>query len=440
MTPARFFVIFTALFAALATYFIRHMDASGDEPHYLVMAQSLWREHDLDLRDNYAREDWREFRGGVTEPHYAAPRQDGRPFPGHAPGLPFLLAPVYALGGRLACALLLGVMVAGVGSIAFWIATVEGLSGGAAFLAGVLAAGPPLAAYALHIYTEAPSALALFAAYALLRFGRAAWSPALAAALACALPFLHPRMALGSIAIAFAAFTFRDRVSIRAFTSVAAVGILAYGMFWMSIFGVPTALGVYGGVPEDAALNPLQALMGLLIDRAYGIFPYAPAFLALFLLKGPVSPNIADKQRDRVELAMVAAVLLPVLFWRMWWGGQSPPARLIAPMTPFLALWLARRWDTAARPILQRTLVVAVAWSWSLFLFAALQPDRLLFINKRVRPTRMWDALWPGGPIDGLLPDLARPEPSDWPIAVAWIAVLLVAALWARRNPAKVET
>ncbi len=69
------------------------MDASGDEPHYLVMAQSLWREHDLDLRDNYAREDWREFRGGPTEPHYAAPRRDGRPFPGHSPGLPFPARP-----------------------------------------------------------------------------------------------------------------------------------------------------------------------------------------------------------------------------------------------------------------------------------------------------------------------------------------------------------
>ena len=118
MTPARFFVLMTALFASLASYFVPRMEASGDEPHYLVMAQSLWREHDLDLRDNYAREDWREFRSGPTEPHYAAPRKDGRPFPGHAPGLPFILAPVYALGGRLGCAIVLGLMVAAVGAIA----------------------------------------------------------------------------------------------------------------------------------------------------------------------------------------------------------------------------------------------------------------------------------------------------------------------------------
>lgn len=437
MTPARLFVILAALFAALAAYFVPRMDASGDEPHYLLMAQSLWREGDLDLRDNYAREDWREFRGGPTEPHYAAPRKDGRPFPGHAPGLPFILAPVYAFGGRLACAILLGAMVAGVGAIAFHIAVLEGLSTGSALVAGLLAAGPPLAAYGLHIYSEAASTLALFAAYALLRFGAGGVAPALAAALACALPFLHPRMALGSIAIALAAFLYRDRVSLRAFAVVTALGVAAYGGFWMTIFGVPTALGAYGGVPEDAAFNPLQALLGLLIDRAYGLLPYAPVFLALFLLKAPRGTSAADLRRDRVELAMVLAVLLPALLWRMWWGGQSPPARLIAPMTPFLALWVARRFEASLQPMVRRAIVAAMAWSWALFLFAALQPGRLLFINKRVRPTRMWDALWP--PVDGLLPDLARPEWSDWTIAAGWLAILLVAATGARRAFARAQ-
>ena len=438
MTSARLFVILTALFASLAAYFVPRMDASGDEPHYLIMAQSLWREGDLDLRDNYAREDWREYRGGPTEPHYAAPRKDGRPFPGHSPGLPFILAPVYALGGRLACAILLGVMVAATGALAFHIAVLEGLSSAAAILAGLLAAGPPLAAFSLHIYTEAASTLALFSAYALLRFGNGASGPAMAAILACALPFLHPRMALGSIAIALAASLYRNRASLKVFASVTAIGALAYGLFWMGIYGVPTALGTYGGVPEDAALNPLQAAMGLLVDRAYGLLPIAPAFIALWWMKspGPAAPD--QERRDRVELVMMGAVLLPALFWRMWWGGQSPPARLIAPMTPFLALAVARRFASVTTPLARRAITAAVAWSWALFLFSALQPSRLLFINKRVRPTRLWDALWPGGPIDGLLPDLARPEPSDWTIALVWMAILAATTVAARRLSAGV--
>lgn len=431
VTPARFFVVMAVLFSALAAHFVPRMDASGDEPHYLLMAKSLWLEHDLDLRDNYAREDWREFRSGPTEPHYAAPRKDGRPFPGHAPGLPFLLAPIYAIGGRLACAFFLGLCVAGVGALAVGIARAEGLRPGSSLLAGLLAAGPPLAAFALHIYTEAAATLALFAAYALLRFGRGPLPSCAAAVLACALPFLHPRMALVSMAIAFVALVYRRQGSFRAFALTTALGVMIYDAFWTSVYGVPTSLGAYGGVPEDAAFNPLRAAIGLLIDRAYGLLPYAPAFAALLFLPKP-RPNTLDGQgARRAEVAMALAILLPALLWRMWWGGQSPPARLIAPLTPFLALWVARAFDPA-RALVRHLILAALAWSWSLFLFAALQPARLLFINRRQRPTRMWDALWPGGPLDAVLPDLARPVTADWVLAAVWLIALLAVALLAR--------
>ena len=417
MTATRLFVVLAALFAGLAAYFVPRVDASGDEPHYLVMAQSLWREHDLDLRDNYARQDWREFRSGPTEPHYASPRSDGRPFPGHAPGLPFALAPIYALGGRLLSAIFLGVLVGGVGALAFRAAHLEGRSAEAALLAGVIAAGPPLAAFSLHMYTESASALLVFGAYLALRFGAPRLGAALAAACASALPFLHPKMALASLAVAFAAFVWRDRLSLPTFAVVASMGGLAYGAFWMSIFGVPTGLGVYGGVPEDAALNPIATFLGLFVDRAYGLLPIAPVFAAIFLLDAR-APRL--DRVGRAELALVLSIALPILFWRMWWGGQSPPARLLAPAIPFLALWVARVWDLVASASARKVMIAAVAWSWALFLFAALQPDRLLFINKRVRPTRLWDALWPGGPLDAMLPDLVRPAPSDWTLALAW--------------------
>ena len=34
---------------------------SGDEPHYLVIAQSLWRDHDFKIENNHARGDYREY-------------------------------------------------------------------------------------------------------------------------------------------------------------------------------------------------------------------------------------------------------------------------------------------------------------------------------------------------------------------------------------------
>ena len=102
-SPRLLFGVAWALLLVIGLSYTLRLRVSGDEPHYLLMAQSLWREHDLDLRDNHEREDWREYTPGPIAPHYGAPRADGRPYPAHSPGLPLLLAPLYALGaGRSA--------------------------------------------------------------------------------------------------------------------------------------------------------------------------------------------------------------------------------------------------------------------------------------------------------------------------------------------------
>ena len=105
--PVVLFVAALGLYLAVGLHYATHLQASGDEPYYLLMAQSLWRDHDLDLQNNFAQEDWREYTPGPVSTHYGAPRRDGRPYPGHSPGLPALLAPVYALGGRPACVILM---------------------------------------------------------------------------------------------------------------------------------------------------------------------------------------------------------------------------------------------------------------------------------------------------------------------------------------------
>src|SRR6185503_1657577 len=146
------------------------------------------------LRDNHAREDWREYTPGPIVPHYAAPRADGRPYPAHSPGLPLLLAPLYAMGGRPLCVLAM-TLAAAVLSLETWKAA-RRLTGDdeASLLAWTLAFVPPAAFYAFEIYTEIPSALALVVSLRLL-LTRSGWGPAiLAALLAGALPWLHLKM------------------------------------------------------------------------------------------------------------------------------------------------------------------------------------------------------------------------------------------------------
>ena len=50
---------------------------SGDEPHYLVIAQSLWRDGDLKIENNHQRGDYREYFEPDLEPHYLTRGTDG---------------------------------------------------------------------------------------------------------------------------------------------------------------------------------------------------------------------------------------------------------------------------------------------------------------------------------------------------------------------------
>jgi hypothetical protein len=97
-TPAvRDVVLFAAAFlfyAVLGTRIPGPAGPQGDEPHYLVMAQSLLSDGDLDLTDEFAGREYAGF-AGTRQPH-TSPRAAGRIYSIHTPGLPALLLPAYA--------------------------------------------------------------------------------------------------------------------------------------------------------------------------------------------------------------------------------------------------------------------------------------------------------------------------------------------------------
>jgi len=420
-----------ALLLVIGLSYTLRLRVSGDEPHYLLMAQSLWREHDLDLRDNHAREDWREYTPGPIAPHYGAPRADGRPYPAHSPGLALLLAPLYALGGRPLCVIALTLAAAGL-SLEMWKAARRLTSDDeASLLAWSLALAAPVAFYAFEIYTEIPAALALAVALRILITGPGVRGSALAALLAGALPWLHLKMLPAAMALAvIAAARLRGRAR-AAFFAVALVQGLAFLAYYRAIFGVASPLAIYGGVPRDADGSPLRALAGLFLDRSFGLLPYAPVFLIALAGLGRLV-----RLRAWESLLVGLAVLAPVLPWRMWWGGQCAPARFLVPVVPLLALALAAR-IAATRAGLAR-------WRWALALLGivttigmTVRPGALLLLNRGDRPTRLWAALSGERPIGTYLPSLVSASPDEWRVAVVWLvalALLLGLDMAARRR------
>lgn len=434
-TPGTLFAITFALAAAVGVRYVERLTASGDEPHYLLMAQSLWREGDLDLRDNVERGDYREYFAGSLAPHWGAPRRDGRPFPAHSPGLPVLLAPVYALGGRTACvvffALLLAALGGEVGSLA------RRLTGDhdAALLAWCVSVGPPALAYSFHLYTELPSALAIVFALRLLLGDAGVAGAAVAACAVSTLPWLHLKMipaaaALGVIGL----LRLRGRAR-WAFLAVALVSTVSFLGYYQWIFGAPTPLALYGGgVPPDTGTSPIRAAAGLLLDRSFGLLPYAPVFLIAFA--GVPSSARWPRRDGLLLLGVTAAIVVPLLDWRMWWGGQCPPARFLVPAAPLLAVLVAAR--AAARPTgLVRWRVALVSAGLALAAFMAATPEARLMLNRGDRATRVWAALSAGTPVGRYLPSLVANSAAEQRVALLWAAaggILLALDALARRH------
>jgi hypothetical protein len=410
-----------ALYGAVGLHYAAWLPPTGDEPHYLVMAQSLWRDHDLDLRDEYEGEEWSEFTPGPVRPHWGAPRADGRPFPAHSPGLPLLLAPAYAAFGREGGVILLALLGAGAALVSRQLALrlTGDLESSAWAWLGVV--GPPLFFYSFLIYTEVPSALCASLALLLLLREPAVSGAALAALAASCLPWLHLKMLPASAALGLVGLV-RLRGRARATFVLVALGAAAsFALYYWSVFRVPSPLALYGGLPAEARTTTWRAAIGLLLDRSYGLLPVAPVYLVA--LAG--LPDLLRRRSAWPYWLLGLAVLGPVLFWRMWWGGQCPPGRFLVPTLPFLGVALALRLSRS-RGGLVRWLPGLLAVGYTLSAVAVAEPGARLLLNRGNRPTRLWAALSGDVALGDYLPSLTHASHRDARVALVWLSALVL--------------
>jgi hypothetical protein len=413
-------------------FYVQQRMATGDEPHYLIMAQSLWKEHDLDILDNMQRRDFGSYSYGF-EPHFGRPRADGSPFPFHNPGLPFLLAPVFAIGGRPACVVLLALMLAALGWACQRLARIAGGDLDAERRVALIALAPPVFVFAFQIYTELPCALAASLALVWLLTPVATAGPAIAAALAtAALPWLHTKLLPAAIVLGVIALLRLRGRALVSFLAVAALAAIGYLAFYHSEFGIPLPL-TGGRFPprgfRDA--NVLAAALGLWLDREFGLLPSAP----VYLLGLAGLPALFARERWRQAwpmLAVAAAVIAMVLPWRMWWGGQCPPARMLLPLLPVLAVAAGLR--CAERPTgLARWQTPLLVTGFVVLLARFTLPDGPSVSGVESGETSVWGQLFWGTPLTRYLPNLVRPAAMDWALAAVWIMALATLLLLDRR-------
>jgi hypothetical protein len=389
---------------------------SGDEPHYLLITESLLRDGDLAVANNYQQGHYASFYRGKIGPHLAA----GTPYSIHGIGLPLVLLPGYALlgltGVLLTEALLSAILVHGMYRIARSCLTSTDAGVLAVLVFGCTAPGLFLAVSA---YPELPAAVVVVLVVARVVTHRLeAPGPVFGwAILVGTLPFFHMKFVPLALVL-WGALAYRSgrrgRVALASAVVVSALAVAGF-FYWTSGSFDPTAS--YGR--QRIFLDRIPTgLLGLLFDQEFGLLIASPVYLlGLFGL-------VALVRRHRflgiVTAASLAAVALPGAAHPLWSGGNSPPARFLFPALPLLAVSVVTYVGTAgARSRLRGWSRSLFAWSVAVGAAMLLLPGQPLYLNARDGTGRVWEALSSSWDVAAYLPSVVRGDPRS----LTWAAV-----------------
>ncbi len=424
---------------------------SGDEPHYLVIAQSLWRDGDFKIENNHLRGDYKEYYALDLEPHYLTRGADEEIYSIHPVGLPILLAPVYAAGGYRAVVALL-ILLAATAAAVTWRWTLGRLNapGAATFAWAAIAATAPFLFNTFTVYPEIVAALAVMTALVLTVEADPRQSTVtrwLVVGFACAcLPWLSTKYAPMSAALVLVAagrLGQNDPASLarnpRAWAVAApyAVSLLAWFAFFYLIWGVPLPMAPYGALVQTSPLNLFFGAPGLFFDQEYGLLAVAPVYVLAVTGLVQMWRNGGEMKRLAIEIALVfGALLVTVAAFRIWWGGSAAPARPLASGLLLLALPIATAFRSApagsARRAGQHLLLLI---SVGIALTLALAQGGLLINNGRDGTSALLEFWSPRWALWALAPTFILHDPRiAWAQSLVWIAVA-AAAGWFLARP-----
>jgi hypothetical protein len=371
---------------------------TGDEPHYLVVADSIVHHHTLDLSAAYADPHGvRALLRGLVDDHGIDARHDGRlvPVP-QGLGLPVLVAPVWALTGSLLAVRMWMVLVAALFAQQLFLLLEELVPERPRVAWGVWAACVltlPVLAFSNQLYPEVPAALLLTVALRALHrltgsgSGRgssaAAWWAGGALAL---LPWFHARYSVFAIVLGVAAIVrlARARRSVVAVVAPLAGSAVALLGSYQLLYGEWWPPRVYELVPHAIGASRLatgyRLVDGSLLSPTEGLLVFAPVFLVACV---GVVVAVRTSRLAAVAVGAAAAYLfLVVPFVPLGRFGSDLPSRFVVVLVPVLAvvgtvaLAHVPRLTAPAVALLAVSAVLAISVGRS-YVRAFIEPDRI---------------------------------------------------------------
>src|SRR5262249_14715314 len=157
--PIRFwiFIVSVLVYAAITPWAQLGAWPTADEPHYLLLTDSLVFDHDFDLANNYLAGDYKKYYPFTipTSDHHSLHNTKGEEVPIHDVGLSILLVPCYAIAARRGAMLEVNVFSAILALGIFELALIFDVSRRAALVGwSLFAFTSPLVVYSSQIYPE----------------------------------------------------------------------------------------------------------------------------------------------------------------------------------------------------------------------------------------------------------------------------------------------
>ncbi|MEO8360267.1 MAG: hypothetical protein ABI672_09580 [Vicinamibacteria bacterium] len=373
------FLISLGFFVFVGRYVPGAAGPQGDEPHYLLIAESLITDGDVDLKNQFDERAFTKFTSANLQPHTAPRTPAGTLYAIHTPGLSALIAPGYALAGFMGARVVLSTLMAGVVTLLFFVTKrlFDAVTARFVFLLSTFAS--PLPIYANSLFPDSAATLPVAATLACMVSRRTEFV-ALASASIAFLPWLHPRFLPLAFVLAIALATrhgFSWARTAAAFVPML-LSLAALLIHFNKVFGSATLSAAYGpGFSSDVSILRIPwGASALLMDRQFGLLLFAPVLLlGLF---GLTSLWKRNRAMAAVAILSIGALLGVGSAFAMWWGGASAPARFLIGAMPAFLLLCAARWHAMADRSDQRVLLaVASGFGLGLIWLACLAPRAL---------------------------------------------------------------
>lgn len=364
---------------------------AGDEPHYLVVTNSIISDGDLDLLDDYTTEKaWEDFYNGSLSPHYA-PGLHGK-HSTRAVGLSYYLIPFYAVGKAtdaipVVTRFGMGILFALFMMQLYLIIRDLSISKGSAAIACVIAGiTVPILFYSYSIFPEIPAALlSIVAIRLMLRWDqRTLLNPLFAGAALAILPWLGVKYSVLAVVfgLGIVIYIITSRAplfrSIGYFALIPLISMVGLALFLWMLYGSFSPEVIYTGVGEGAITtggfnmqvygkntgNPIgsffRVLLLYLFDQRDGLVFYSPFYLA-----GIIGILVFTKERRPFALTLISTF---VLYWiayatSAWYSGYAPSARPLLAVLWILVVGCALVFSRIKGQSVRLLIIAAVSYS-----------------------------------------------------------------------------